>query len=288
MDSPKYVDVKGIKTRYFEAGQGEPMLLVHGGQFSFHGSAEDWDLNFDTFAQSYHTFSVDKIGMGFTDNPLSDEEYVMGASVQHLHDFMKAVGIDKAHLVGHSRGGYSVTRLALEHPEVVRTLIIVDSSTLMTPPNPLYGQWEKEGAQFSDLRENHRHQIRSNSFSAEHITDRFLDGVLDIVDLPAAKERVGKMASGLRGQFSQDLVTRQQETHEWIKAGGIEAPTLVIWAFNDPSATMERCGVPCMELIMSSVSNSQMHIINEAGHYVFREQPEAFVDAVNTFIQANS
>ena len=136
MEDPKYLDVKGIRTRYFEAGKGEPLVLVHGGGFGAHNSAEDWELNFDTFARSYHIFAYDKIGMGFSDNPLSDEEYVIGANVQHLHNFMQAVGIDSAHIAGHSRGGYAVTRLALEHPEAVRTLIIIDSSTLMTPPTP--------------------------------------------------------------------------------------------------------------------------------------------------------
>ena len=43
-----------------------------------------------------------------------------------------------------------------------------------------------------------------------------------------------------------------------------------------------------MELILPSVPNSQMHIVNEAGHYCYREQPEAFEDVLITFIKKNS
>jgi pimeloyl-ACP methyl ester carboxylesterase len=288
LNDPKYVDVKGIKTRYFEAGEGEPLVLVHGGSFGSHSNAEDWEMNFDTLSRSYHTFAYDKIGMGFTDNPHSDEEYVIGANVQHLYDFMEAVGIDSAHVAGHSRGGYAVTRLALEHPDVVRSLIIIDSSTLMTPPNPIYDEWDRQAAQIPDPREAMRHRITSNSFTGEHITDRYLDVCLEIKGMDKTAEANAKMKSGLVDQFKTDLVAKQKETHEWIMDGGIKAPTLVIWAYNDPSATMERCGIPCMQLIMSSVPDSEMCIINQSGHSVFREQPDAFHDAVTNFISART
>ena len=288
MKNAKYVDVKGISTRYFEAGEGEPLVLVHGGALGSHSSADDCEMNVDVLSRSFHTFAYDKIGMGFSDNPLSDEEYVIGANVQHMYDFMQAVGIDSAHIAGHSRGGYAVARLALEHPEVVKTLIIIDSSTLMTPPNPIYYEWARLAAQIPDPKESMRHRITSNSFSGDHITDDYLDVCLEIKGMPKTTEINAKMNAGLLYQFKTDLVAKQKETQEWIVAGGIKAPTLVIWAYNDPSATMERCGIPCMQLIMSSVADSEMCIINQSGHSVFREQPEAFHAAVTNFIQARA
>jgi pimeloyl-ACP methyl ester carboxylesterase len=201
---------------------------------------------------------------------------------------MSAVNVESAHLAGHSRGGYAVTRLALEHPEVVRTLTIIDSSTLMTPPNPIYDEWSKQAANIPDPRAQIRYLVGANSFSDAHLTEHYIDVAHEIRQLEKTKEVESRMADGLRDHFKADVVARQQETQAWIRDGGIKAPTLVIWAFNDPSATMERCGVPCMDLIMSSVSNSQMHILNEAGHYCFREQPEGFETVLTSFIQKNS
>src|SRR5438067_600245 len=107
----KFVDVGGIRTRYFEVGDGEPMLLVHGGnmgQFDNIDCAENWELNWDGFARNYHVFAIDKYGQGLTDNPKRDEDWTMHAIVQHAYGFLETLGLRGVHLVGHSRGGYVV------------------------------------------------------------------------------------------------------------------------------------------------------------------------------------
>jgi pimeloyl-ACP methyl ester carboxylesterase len=288
LDGARFIDVDGIRTHYFEQGAGEPLVLVHGGNPGGHWNAEDWEHNVDGLAAAgFRVFAVDKIGCGYTDNPRSDDDYVIGSSVDHVHGFIRALGLGPVHIAGHSRGGYTVTRLALEHPEAVRTLVIVDSSSLMTPPNPGNRVWEQEAMQIPDPRDQWRYLITVNSFSGDHITDAYLDHILEAQALPktadarAAWERVYE-------RFGQDLVARQRETHEWIRSGGIQCPTLVVWGYNDPSATMVRCGIPCMDLILPSVERSEMHILNRAGHSTFREQPEAFNAAVTDFIRRMS
>ena len=116
---PKFIDVEGIRTRYFERGSGETVVLVHGGAFgSTTGacSADDWDLNFDGLAQWFRVFAIDKLGQGYTDNPRTDDDYTMHAAVQHAYATLRALRIEGAHLVGHSRGGYLVCRLTVEQP----------------------------------------------------------------------------------------------------------------------------------------------------------------------------
>ena len=284
----KYVDVKGIRTRYLEAGRGEPLLLVHGGEFGTSCSANDWDLNIDSLAESFHVFAIDKVGSGFTDNPKSDQEYVIGATVQHAYDFLNTMKMDSAHAVGHSRGGYTVCRLALEHPEVVKTLVIVNSATLTVPRQPIYREWDRLAALIKDVRDKQRYLVAANSLKSEHITDNYADVMVEIVMLPKSQEATARMETGLRTQFLEDLAARQKETHEWIRAGRLKAPTLIMWGFNDPSAEFDPVGLELLRLIFPSTSRSQMHILNQAGHYCFREQPEAFVAAVTNFIKFNS
>ncbi len=287
MINEKYIDVRGIRTRYLEAGTGEPLLLLHGGHYGENYSANDWIPVIYDFAKSFHVIAPDKIGCGFTGNPKNNEEYLMGTMVQHTYDFMNAIGIDTAHLVGHSRGGYAVCRLALEHPEVVRTLVIVDCGTLMLARNPLYDEWEKDAALIEDIREKHRYLLAVNSFSSRHITDELVDGMIEIEELPKSREAVIKMQAGLMNRFREDLERERNETQEWIKASGIKAPTLVVWGFNDPSAKFDPMGLSTVELILTSTPCSQVYILNQAGHFSFREQPEAFVTAVTSFIKAN-
>lgn len=288
MHEEKFVDVNGIRTRYLEQGTGEPMLLIHGGNYGRYCLAEDWEPVIGLFAKSFRVLAIDKIGCGFTDNPPTDDDYVIGAVVKHGIEFLEALGIERAHLVGHSRGGYAVARMALERPDLVDTLIVVASSSLMTPPNPQYDAWDKAAEAMDDPRDQVRYLVTANSFSGDHVDEGFVDVMAKAATLPKSLEALSKWKGGLAKQFGADLVEKQRETQAWIREGRLQCPTLVMWGFNDPSATMERCGLPCMELILTSVPESQMHILNQAGHYSYREQPEAFAGVVTSFIQGQS
>lgn len=136
MTGAKFIDISGVRTRYFEKGSGEALVLFHGSHFGTTDacdSAIDWELNFERLAQWFRVIAVDKLGQGHTDNPRSDEDYTMAAVVGHAHRFLLTMGLKNVHVVGHSRGGYLVGRLTLEHPEVVRSCVIVDSGAKTRP-----------------------------------------------------------------------------------------------------------------------------------------------------------
>src|SRR5690606_30888216 len=131
--APRWIDAAGIRTRYFEAGQGEPILLVTGGNFGAGDVAsivQTWDRNFIGLAQRYRTIAVDKLGQGHTDNPAQDTDYTMDAVVKHLADFVKALGGEPVHVVGQSRGAMAAACLTLDHPCLVRSCTLVNTSTL--------------------------------------------------------------------------------------------------------------------------------------------------------------
>ena len=296
MQGPKFADAEGIKTRYFEAGEGEPMVLVHGGDFGRPGNATDWEPVFHRLAESFHVYAIDKIGQGYTDNPKSDAEYVIGATVQHLDNFLKAVGLESAHVVGHSRGGYTVCRLALEHPEMARTVVLIDSATLMVPSEEggeFYNELTEKLARIEDSKERRRYGMEAFFFHKGLVTEARLNAVAEIISMPKIQEAAAKLHGGghmkgtVASQFSQDLDARQRETHEWIKAGGLKAPTLLVWGFNDPSAPLDPVGINAMRLILPATPRSQMHVLNQAGHLCFVEQPEAFVAAIKGFIKSS-
>ena len=287
MTGEKYIEVDGIRTRYFERGVGPIVVLFHGGHFGSHDAAdcaEDWSLNFDGLAQWFHVYAVDKIGQGFTDNPKRDEDYTMATVVQHAYAFLKALGLRKIHPVGHSRGAYLVARLTLEHPELFDSCILVDTNTLApgisknetvmaNPPQPRLG------------RESQRWVLQKYSYSFEHISEQWLDVMMRIVTLPKYQDAVRKMEEiGLRTtRFLPHLARQKDETLGIIRDRGFGVPTLLAWAYNDPTATIDQ-GHALFNLIAGSTPDSRMYIYNRAGHFSYREHPAEFNDMLRGFV----
>lgn len=288
MDGEKFIEVDGIRTRYFERGSGPIVVLFHGGHFGSHDCAdcaEDWSLNFDGLARRFHVYAVDKLGQGFTDNPKQDDDYTMAAVVRHAHGFLKTLGLGNIHPVGHSRGAYLVARLVLEYPELFASCILVDTNTLApgisknetvmaNPPQPRLS------------RESQRWVLQKYSYGFEHISEEWLDAMVRIAALPKYREAVRKMEeAGLRTtRFLPHLARQKDETLGIIRDRGFGKPTLLAWAYNDPTATLDQ-GHALFDLIVRSTPDSRMYIFNRAGHFSYREQPAEFNDTLMGFLQ---
>ena len=290
MHGEKFIDVDGIRTRYFEAGSGPALVLFHGGHFGSHDAAdcaEDWSLNFDELSQWFHVFAVDKIGQGFTDNPLKDEDYTMAAVVEHAYGFLKALNLRNVHPVGHSRGAYLVARLVIEHPELFSSCLLVDTNTLApgisknetvmaNPPQPRLS------------RDSQRWILQKYSYGYEHITEEWLDTMMRVATTAKYREAVRKMEDiGLRvTRFLPHLARQKDETLGIIRDRGFGMPTLLAWSYNDPTATIDQ-GYALFDLITRSTPDSRMYIYNRAGHFSYREHPAEFNEMLRSFIERN-
>ena len=287
MTDEKFVDIDGIRTRYFEKGAGEPLVLIHGNHFGAHIDANHstvWDLNFDDLAASFRVFAVDKLGQGLTDNPKSDDDYTIGSVVRHIHGFLAAIGVGDVHIVGQSRGAYPACRVTLEHPEIIKTCTLIDTSTcspgegnqgtvFANPPEPL-------------LSRHSIHEIMSRlAYDPLTISDEWLDAQVAVAQLPKYQEAVAKMfEQGLnQSQFLPSLAKDKEEMFGWMREKGMQRPTQVMWGYNDPTATLEQ-GRALFDMIALREPRAQMHVLNHAGHFSFREQPKAFSGLLRNFI----
>lgn len=287
MQNAKFVTVDGIKSRYFEGGNGETLVLISGGSFGSYYSADHWSLNFDELSKRFRVCAFDKLGMGYTDNPKSDADYTMSAVIDHAYGFLRAIGINKATLVGHSRGALPAARIAVDHPEMVKALIILPSSTLPAEdpsvPADFYKKIDDAVPPVPDRRYV-RWEPEANSYSKDHITDDFVEAMLKIALLPKTMEAKKKMTHLSGAVFLPDARKKKYETLDLIKAGHLKAPTLMVWGLNDPSAPV-KLGMDLLRLIGSVVDRTRFHVINHAGHYVFREHPREFHRLIMDFVK---
>jgi pimeloyl-ACP methyl ester carboxylesterase len=119
--SSGYADVNGIKLYHEIYGEGEPLVLIHGGLTTI-GEMRGW---IQPLAKTRQVIAVEMQGHGRTadtDRPMSFA--TMGNDIVALLDYLK---IPKADLVGHSFGGASAIRAAIQHPDKVRRLVVISS-----------------------------------------------------------------------------------------------------------------------------------------------------------------
>ncbi len=106
--------------RYLVAGEGDPVVLVHG----LSGSTRWWSRNVPALGEHYRVHLVNLPGFGAIRRPR--RRFVLAEAASWLLAWIEAVGLESVHLVGHSMGGYLSLKLAAGRPEAVRRLVLVD------------------------------------------------------------------------------------------------------------------------------------------------------------------
>jgi 2-hydroxy-6-oxo-6-(2'-carboxyphenyl)-hexa-2,4-dienoate hydrolase len=290
----KYIDVNGIRTRYFEKGKGDALLLVHGGQAGDgSNNAQSWEQNYDYLSRYFHVYALDRLGQGYTDNPKTEKDYEEHYQqvVDHVYGFIEAVGIKKVHLIGHSQGGWPVTRIALDHPEMVKSLVNVDGGP--SPPDPLarfapftmymiYYLHPPEGPSLESIRRG----VELWSYSMNNITDEKLERTHTLSYLPKMIEATKLMTKHRVNPGSPSYLALQKNALEEIKEGKLKVPTLLIWGYHD-SMMHHEVGIELFKCIINSdAPGSRLIIFDNCDHFPFIEYPELFNRTIKSFCGA--
>ena len=123
--------VHGVDLTWSEEGQGEPALaLCHG----YTGSAHDWALQVDELARRRRVVTYDHRGHGHSTKVGKLDGYTIAQLAADLAAFLDAVGGGPVDLLGHSMGGRVVMTMVLERPDLVRSLILMDTSAWSFQP----------------------------------------------------------------------------------------------------------------------------------------------------------
>ncbi len=286
----RYVDVAGIRTAYSDTGQGTTLLLVHGGDYSGFGSGADWDLNLPGLIEAgFRVVVPDKLGQGRTGNPSRSADYTMHAVVEHLRAFIARLGLTDFVLVGHSRGALPALHIALDAPQTLRALVLVDSNTVGRDsplvPQDFYPRAYAGIAEPPSTADVAR-EAEMNSYAAVHLTPNYLARRTSDAALPEAAERRHTLAIGaLPDVFLPDIARLKAETADRVEAGELQLDTLVVWGADDPSAPLP-LGLDLFRAIAEhNRHRTELHVLNHAGHYSFREQPAAFDRVVTGFVR---
>lgn len=265
----RLVPVGGQLVHVEQAGAGEPVVLLHG----FGASTYSWRKVMPEIARSHRVVAIDLNGFGLTQRPRSRESYTREGQAQLVLATMDALGIERAHIVGHSYGGGITLYLASRHPERFRTMILVDSSA------PTYANDRRSRAaallpldalfvRAFALRPSAVRQSLLRSFwDDSKVTPELVQAYLDRV----AVEGVSYAFYGL---------TAPAPAGERVELAKIEIPTLVVWGAHDELVSPESGRRAAARL-----PHAEFVLFDNSGHMPMEEDPEAFLRAVLPFLE---
>jgi pyruvate dehydrogenase E2 component (dihydrolipoamide acetyltransferase) len=213
---PETVEVDGHTLQYLKVGEAEgtPVLLLHG----FGGDINIWVFNQENLAAERPVYALDLPGHGASSADTGEGSASYFADV--VAKFMDAVGVEKAHLVGHSMGGAVAGALAKSHPEKVASLVLVASAGLGEEINAEY----IEGFIAANRRKEMKNTLSLLFADPDLVTRQLVNDVLKFKRRDGVDEALRAVADRMFPDGKQADVPDLSD---------VEAPMMAVWGRED-------------------------------------------------------
>jgi len=272
-----FINISGIKINIEflrEENKSEYPLLVflHG----FTGSSNDWSTIIPSIKKEFAAATIDLVGHGKSDSPEDVNYYTTESLVKQVYDVINHISKNKIILVGYSMGGRAALSLAVKYPEMIEALIL-ESSTAGIKDEILKDERVKKDEELVNYIENHSieefvdHWMNLELFNTQR---RFSNKKREqIRELKLRNSKTG-LANTLKGFSTGKMIPLFDELKK------VKARTLLISGELDTKFT--EINLEMLKLF----PNAEHKIIKNAGHNTHLEEPKAFVEAVNHFLNS--
>lgn len=265
----KTILVDGLATGYLEAGQGDPVVLLHGGEFGVNAEIA-WENNIAALAQRHRVLALEMLGFGESAKVI-DFNDGRGMRIRHIARFCEAVGVESAHFVGNSMGAVNLfVDSTSESPVLpVRSMVTIcgggeilrneHSAALYDYDATVEGMRRIVEALFHD---------RSYPADDEYVQRRYRSSIA-----PGAWEALAAARFRRPGLESPPLPSSKRAYDR------ITVPTLVIEGGGDKLLPRGWAGE-----IAGQIASGRSAVIPDAGHCPQIEQPAAVNDLLLAFL----
>jgi 3-oxoadipate enol-lactonase len=263
-----YAIVNGIRLHYDTAGDGDPVLFIAG--LSMPGAM--WAPQIKALAPHFRVITFDNRGVGETDLP-PEPVYTTGQLADDAAALLRQLKISRAHVVGVSMGGTIAQELALRHPDLVRSLVLVST-------------WVKADARFIQVVESWM-----SLTSRVPIEERYRHVFFPWVFSPAFFERKDNVEAAFRGSMAYPHQTKAEAIERQARGifawngtrvprlGTIKAPTLIVAGKDDIFTP------PDFARALAKLIRRAKLTLMPGGHSLILEQAEAFNRALVRFLK---
>jgi pimeloyl-ACP methyl ester carboxylesterase len=259
--------VYGVRTHYVHAGQGEPVVLVHGGAPGASGASGWWQHTVEALSERYHVYALDLIGSGYTDRP--GIEYSIQTLVEHLASFVDALALEGVRLVGNSLGAYVAIKYALDHPARVQQAALISTATLAKACGVGDGGKAMPLPVFDGSRDSVRGYLEVLINDPAQLSDERLETHFRIASLPGHREYMQSIARYRR--LTDEDPSQRQVFDVRARLPLLDIPWCLIWAADDRLAPLDPMGRGMQAL----VPHVPFHVVERSGHVIQIDQPDA-------------
>jgi 4,5:9,10-diseco-3-hydroxy-5,9,17-trioxoandrosta-1(10),2-diene-4-oate hydrolase len=282
----KTVTIDGINLHYLCGGSGPPLVLVHGLGSS---AAVEFSSNLEPLAKHHRVFAIDLPGFGRSDKPVL--EYTIALFVRAVSDLMDCEGIERAAVMGVSMGGRVALGLALDSPEKVERLVLVDALGVGAPRRVLaYSILLTKGLGELTLRGTARALRQMNPAVIRRFWGWYLKRP-NRVDTIWSDERIANHGTLLatpeyRAAYLSSLrsIAGMRQLQDGVSVEDrlpeLRMPTLLIWGGHDHIFPARHA-----QAAKERIPNARLEIFGDSGHTPQMEEPERFNRLVLDFLQ---
>lgn len=252
------IGIDGFVVPYLKAGQGAPLVLVHG----FGGSKDNFNRLAKHLKSHFTVYAIDMPGFGAT-NRVMDADYTIPTQAQRLHQIIQALGLHKPHLAGNSMGGWISGTYASMYPDNVGSVwFLAPAGMESSRKSEVLTHYYKTGE--SLLLAENREQFERIIELCTHKRPGMAPGfVLDALAGRAAEDRQ------LHLRIYQDFKQVPSDLPAKLKESGFNGPALIVWGKQDRVLHVDGA-----KELQDALPNSHMILMDETGHVPMMERPE--------------
>ncbi|SFL30966.1 alpha/beta fold hydrolase [Geodermatophilus ruber] len=265
--------VHGVRTHYVEAGEGDPVVLVHGGGPGASG-ASGWARVLPLLARHFRVLAVDLIGSGHTDKPLID--YSFQTLVEHLAGFVDVLGLRQVRLVGNSQGAYVTVKYALDHPARVEQVGTIGTATLASAVGLRDDGRAVPLPRFDGSRASLVAFLETIVNDPAQLTEELVEARFAVASLPGHREMLDSLWH-YRTLLTEDA-DQQQVFEVGPRLAKLTVPWSIIWGADDRTAPLGSLGAGMRE----RYPQVPFSVVDGAGHQAQTDQPQQVYELLRT------